>query len=120
MNPRRVHELISKHFPALDAVSREWKNVMDRDGLRTEALASLIKQHIADEEVLVEVHRKLGAYLPIEDAVRFISEHVGEGEIKVTDRGFKAFVVVARNGVATAWASTPNFALDPDAMRQST
>ncbi len=96
-------------------MSREWKNVMDRDGLRVDALATLIKQHITDEEVLVEVHRKLGNYLPVEEAIRFISEHVGKGEIKITDRAFKAFVVVAINGVATGWEATSNITVERDA-----
>jgi hypothetical protein len=120
MNPRRVHELISKHFPEEDAASRDWTNVMERDGVRTEALAALIKQHIDADEVLVEVHRKLGDYLPIEDALLFIRDHIGEGEIKVTDREFKTFVVVARNGVATGWAATSNTPLDSGAVRRST
>jgi hypothetical protein len=62
---------------------------VDRDGVRVEALTSLIKQSISEDQVLVEIHRKLGGYLPIEEAVRLIGEHIGEGEIKVADREFK-------------------------------
>jgi hypothetical protein len=114
MNPRRVHELISKHFPAVDAASLDWQNVMDRDGMRVKLLTDLIKQHIHADEILVEVHRKLGDFLQVDDAVEFIGKHVGEGQIKVTDRDFRGFVVVAMNGVAAGWSTTSNIRLNPD------
>jgi len=38
-------------------------------------------------------------------AVDFVAKHVGQGEIRITDRQFRGFVVVAANGVATGWAA---------------
>jgi hypothetical protein len=114
MNPRRVHELISKHFPPVDAVALDWQNVTDRDGLKGEVLAGLIRHHILADELLVEINRKLGDFLHLPEAVKFIGEHIGQGQISVTDRNFKGFVVVAVNGVAAGWSVPSNIRLNPD------
>lgn len=106
MNPRRVHHLIRDGFPELNAISREWILVADQSGLRRQRLVELLKTFISADEVLVEVNRKLGDYLPIEEAVDFVAEHIGQGNIRLADRLFKGFVYVASNGVATGWSVT--------------
>jgi len=103
MNPRRVHDLMREHFPAFDAASVEWTNIVERAGPNIELLAALLAKHITAPEVLVEVHRKLGTRLPREEAAGFISAHIGEGQIRVADRGFTSFLVIAQNGVVTGW-----------------
>lgn len=109
MNPRCVHELMRKHFPAVDAAMQIWINVADHDGLREASLLSLLDAYIPTEPVLVAVHRKVGAALPKVEATRFVREHLGQGVIRVSDRAFVGFVVVAVNGVATGWrASLPD------------
>lgn len=107
MNPRRVHELMRKHFPPTDAESRDWKNIVERDGLQENKLILLLEQFIPGEQVLVEVHRKLGDYLSKQEAVGFVAANVGKGEIHITDREFRGFVVVAHNGVAAGWVGSP-------------
>ena len=92
-----------KHFPAFDALDLEWTNVADRSGPRMRLLESLLNEHVPAEEVLVHVHRMEGAYLPRADALKYIAAHIGQGQIRVTDRQFKSFLVVALNGVATGW-----------------
>jgi len=47
----------------------------------------------------VQVNRKLGALLPTVEAAAYLGAHIGEGEIRVADREFTSFVVVAINGV---------------------
>jgi hypothetical protein len=103
MNPRRVHDLMREHFPAFDAAKVEWTNVVEREGPNTQLLESILERHISAPEVLVEVHRKLGAMVTHAEAAGYISAHIGEGQIRVADRGFTSFVVVAQNGVATGW-----------------
>lgn len=103
MNPRRVHELMAQHFPAVEHARREWSVVPDDDARRGSAIQEMLAAHIGSTEVLVEVHRKMGGLLPLPEAALYIASHVGEGEIRVTDRQFTGFVVVARNGVATGW-----------------
>ena len=103
MNPRRVHDLMREHFPAFDTAAVEWTNVVERTGPNTELLATLIARHIAAPEVLVEVHRKLGTMLSRAEAAEYISAHIGEGQIRVADRAFTSFLVVAQNGVVTGW-----------------
>jgi hypothetical protein len=112
MNARRVHELMRLHFPTVNAASLEWKNVMDRDGPRFGTLKALINQYIPADIVLVEVHRKLGDQLDVADAIELIGKHIGEGQIKVTDRDFQGYVVVAVNGVAAGWSLTSNLRLN--------
>ena len=104
MNPRRIHDLMREHFPAFDASKAEWTNIVETNGPNAELLERLLTRHIGAPEVLVEVHRKLGAMVPRREAASFITTHIGEGEIRVADRGFTSFVVVAQNGVATGWS----------------
>jgi hypothetical protein len=83
-------------------------NIEDRDTFRKIALnlsllASMVAQHIPASEVLVEVHCKEGALLPRDEAAAYIASHLGEGTIRIADRGFKSVVVVALNGVAAGW-----------------
>ena len=103
MNPRRIHELMRTRFPPIQHASREWALVQNERGADHSAIATLLAKHVASPEVLVEVHRKLGAVLPIADAPAYIGTHIGEGEVRVADRQFTGFVVVALNGVATGW-----------------
>lgn len=117
MNPRRVHELMKEHFPPVDAVTRTWINLLERDGtVRTENLRELVETHIQADDFLVEVHRKLGDFLEKEHAISFITEHVGQGEIRITDRSFQGFVVVAVNGAATGWSLSLNSSLHTDSQ----
>lgn len=104
MHPRRVIELMRKHFPPTNAALRSWKNIVERDELQEVELARLLNQFIPGEKVLVEVHRKLGDYLTKQEAVSFVAANVGQGEIRIADRAFSGFVVVAHNGVAAGWA----------------
>src|ERR1700739_1372766 len=103
MNPRRVHELMEKNFPPVEAVAREWKNLVDAKIIRKDDLADLIDKFIPAEQILVEVNRFVGDYLPRVLAIEFIAEHVGKGNIRLADRRFKGFVYVASSGVATGW-----------------
>lgn len=113
MNPRRIHELMKGHFPPIDAVNRTWINLLERDGtVRSTSLAALLDANIAAGELLIEVHRKLGDFLPKANALKFIAEHIGQGEIRITDRSFRGFVVVAVNGAATGWTAAINSPLN--------
>lgn len=103
MNTRRIHELMTQRFPPIEHATREWAVVAD--SLQLEAL---VVAYIRSPEVLVEVHRKLGALLPVQEAVAFAVAHIGEGDIRIADREFSGVVVVARNGVATGWFMPAN------------
>lgn len=108
MNPRRVHQLMLDRFPAFATVDFDWQNMHDGKAPLLEELSELLLRYIDAPEVLVEVHRKLGALLPINEAVAFIGSHIGEGQIRVADRQFTSFLVVALNGVAAGWRMTDN------------
>ena len=103
MNPRRIHELMSNYFPAVEHAALEWSVVQTEHGANVAAIADLLSQHIDSSVVLIEVRRKLAASLPVDEAPCYISEHIGQGEIRVADRQFTGFVVVALNGVASGW-----------------
>jgi hypothetical protein len=108
MNPRRVHDLMSQKFPEVRAASRDWVVVTDDNGLRRGALQALIEQYIRGTDVLVEASRKVGDFVPALAAVDFVAQHIGQGEIRLADREFTGFVVVAVNGVATGWSAQPS------------
>lgn len=105
MNPRRVHKLFLKHFPELDRVDQvkcEYIHLV-RDGVVDRELLQKMLSTIGADELIVHVHRKLGDFLPADQALVFISENVGKGYIRVADRAFTNFVIVIRNGVAATW-----------------
>lgn len=106
MNPRRVHRLMLERFPVVDAVSQDWINAGDRNGARREVISEVLDRWFDAPQLLVHVHRKLGGHMPRDAALDFICAHIGQGwggYLRVTDRAFSAFVVVATNGVATGW-----------------
>jgi len=103
MNPRRIHELMRQRFPPFSAAEREWKNIVSTSSPSEALLQEVLDAHIGEAEVLIEVHRKLGALLPASEAAAFAYSHIGEGQIRITNREFTSFVVVAQNGVAAGW-----------------
>ncbi|URI05823.1 hypothetical protein MW290_07660 [Aquincola tertiaricarbonis] len=96
-----------KHFPEVQAASRSWIVAADEHGLRTNVLADLLDQHVPPGDLLVEVHRKLGDCLPRRQAVDFVAAHIGKGNIRITDRAFRGFLVVAAHRVATGLSAVP-------------
>jgi hypothetical protein len=105
MNPRRVHELMRQKFPEVRAIDRDWVVAADESGLRREVVRGLIAKYIVADELLVEVHRRVGDFLSVEAAIDLVAEHVGQGEIRISDREFTGYVVVAVNGVAAGWTA---------------
>jgi hypothetical protein len=117
MNPRRVHELMLKHFPRFAAVDLAWKNFVERDGsIRRDELLAMIDTYIQADEVLVEVNRKTGGFLSKKELLEFIRDYMGQGTIRMMDRDYSGFVVLAASGVAAGWAGTPNSTLHTDAQ----
>lgn len=104
MNPRTVHQLMLKHFPATGEATRVWVNVADQNGLRRDDLVKLLDEYVPSELLLVEAKRNVAAFLPKADVIQFVCEHLGEANIRICDREFRGFVVVATNGVAAGWA----------------
>jgi hypothetical protein len=103
MNARRVHQFMRERFPSLDAAGMSWANVADLDGPRLKEIDVLLSEHVGVGEVIVEVHRKLGAAISAHEAATFIGSHIGEGQIRATNRECSGFVVVAVNGAACGW-----------------
>jgi len=106
VNPRRVHDLVRKHFPPIDFVAHEWANVADNTGPRLADITALLDRCIAAPELVVELNRKEGGYFSKADALTFICTNIGKGHIRISDREFTSFVVIASNGVATGWKPT--------------
>lgn len=108
MNARRVHELMAERFPDYDASALEWTVVADGSAPRCEVLRDRLLEHFGDGELVVEVHRRLGTVLRLFDAVAFIAAHIGKGAMKISNRDFTLFCVIAHNGVLATWCGTPN------------
>lgn len=106
MNARRVHALMTAHFPSVELVTLDWVNVLETDGtIRREILATLIDRFICAEDILVEVHRKLGDLKQRDQVIPYVQEHVGKGQIRIADRDFRGYVLLGMNGVAAGWSS---------------
>ena len=93
-----------KHFPSTGQATWAWVNVADRSGLREKDLLGLLDEYIPSEHLLVEAKRNVAAFLPKADVIQFVCEHLGEANIRICDREFRGFVVVATNGVAAGWS----------------
>jgi hypothetical protein len=110
MNPRRVHELMRAHFATTDAATAEWTNLVDEHGLLMEDRAQvvLLEQFIEKgvEEVLVEVQRKVGDQLRIDQVVPYLRTRVGRGNVRIANREFTVFAEVAINGVGRSWQTS--------------
>jgi hypothetical protein len=107
MNPRRVHELMTANFPPVEMVTLDWVNVLEADGtIRSEVLDALILEFIRSDHILVEVNRKLGDLKTKDQVIPYVQKHVGKGQIRIADRDFQGYVLIAMNGVAAAWSST--------------
>jgi hypothetical protein len=106
MNPRRVHELMKANFPPVEPVTLNWVNVLEADGtIRTDILNALIDQFIRADDILVEVSRKFGGLKDRHQLIPYVQEHVGKGQIRIADRNFQGYVLVALNGVAAGWSA---------------
>jgi hypothetical protein len=103
MNAWKINTLMNEHFPKFSAEKQDWVNVQDRDGPRSEALLEVIKKHITTDDLLININRQFGARLPMQDAISFICSHMGQAQIRISNRDFTQFVVVASNCVATGW-----------------
>lgn len=112
MNPRRVHALMNAGFPGVDPAKSSWVNLLERDGsLRGSILAGLIDAYLPEGELLVEVNRGLGDVVPRRDVVAYVDKYAGQGDIRIADRAFRGYVLVARSGVATGgYSTTPQLA----------
>ncbi|SBP88393.1 Hypothethical protein [Thiomonas delicata] len=109
MNPRRVHKLMLDHFVE-PPLTLDWAIVADGQGLRGSRLADGLRRHFGQDSLVIEVSRKEGAMLPTEDAMAYIEKHVLRGSIKIANRAFTAFYMVASNGVAGGWTMPGNHA----------
>lgn len=109
MNKRRVHELMRAHFPSSAPAQQAWTNIADVQGrLLAEQAYVTVAQPFVDrgvEEVLVQVHRKVGGRMPLAQLMAYVAEHLAQGHIRIADRAFSVLCVVAANGVATSWQS---------------
>jgi uncharacterized protein len=115
LSPRRIHELFRQRFPSIDSASLEWRNVAERSGLDAERFAKLLDECVVSAEVLVHVHRRVGARLPREAVVSYVTDHLGQGEIRIADREFNEFIIVAVNGAACGWRASGAESTNPAA-----
>lgn len=101
MNPRRVHELMTANLPETEPVALDWVNVLEANGtIRSQVLDALVDQFIHADEVLIEVTCKLGDLKPRDQVISYVQEHIGKGHIRMADREFRGYVLIAANGVA--------------------
>lgn len=110
---------MNEHFPAFEAVQQSWINVQASDGSATEALAEILGKYITTDELLISINRKVGARLPTEDGIAYIATHMGKGQIRVSNRDFTQFVLVASNGVATGTQIQANPSFKRDALKRA-
>jgi hypothetical protein len=72
--------------------------------LDSDALMTLLVHNVREPEALIEINRRTGCELPLADIPSYVASHFGNGlAIRIADRQFRGFVVIASNGVATGW-----------------
>jgi len=108
MNTRRVHELMTANFPSVEDAQLEWTNIADKHRHLVPGQAqAVVEQHFVSqgiEQVVVQVHRKLGARMPTSELLGYLALHLGQGNIRIADRAFSVFSTVAKNGSASSWS----------------
>ena len=97
-----------KHFPAFDGAKLDWTNLNDGCSVKLSELEDMLHDTFTEDEILVEVSRREGFFIPLNEAAAYISQHMGSGSIRVANRDFSSFLVVAQNCVASAWHKTDN------------
>lgn len=118
MNAWRINTLMNEHFPVFDAAQQSWVNIQAGDGSATEALAETIGKYITAHELLISINRKVGARLSTEEGIAFIAAHIGKGQIRISNRDFTQFVLVASNCVATGTQIQANPSFKRDAAQK--
>lgn len=103
MNAWKINTLMNQHFPECDFSKLALVNIEGKP----EVLEAILKSSINSEELLVSVNRKVGARLSLKEAVNFIQSSMGKGKVRVSNREFTQFVIVAPNSTA---AGTSNVA----------
>jgi hypothetical protein len=86
----------------------EWTHIMRDGAVRRELLQQFLRT-IETTDFLIRVRRKRGDFLPLADAMDFVCESICKGFIRITDRQFQRFVIVASNGVAATWPISSEF-----------
>ena len=117
MNAWRINRLMNRYFPAFDAANINWVNVQDNDGPKVVELAEVITKYIDTNDVLININRKFGARLPIQEAITYICTHMGKSNLRISNRHFTQLVVVTSNCVATGWQVQANPAFERDAAK---
>jgi hypothetical protein len=105
MNPRRVHELMRERFPRFSHVDLNWQLLCRESQDDAAQVLRYLREHFAEEELLVEVTRKSGGLHKLEDASAIIASAAGSSEIRIANRAFTSFAVVGIPGVVAAWHS---------------
>ena len=103
MNPRRVHELMRERFPRFNYAELNWQLLSRGIDDQTAQVLQYLRDHFADNELLVEVTRKSGGNYSLEEAATIIARNVGSSEIRVANRAFTSFAVVGQPGVVATW-----------------
>ncbi|MEY4562868.1 MAG: hypothetical protein RLZZ618_2145 [Pseudomonadota bacterium] len=107
MNPRHLHDLFRRRFPAFHHVSHDWHVLVSGAGEETDRVLTFLQKNFDDDMLLVHITRHIGGELPMADAARLVSEYAGRAEIRVFNRAFTSFAVIGSPGVATAWKVLP-------------
>lgn len=97
-------------FPEFDSAAHQWTNIADEHGriLREQAHKVVVERFLGQdvEEVLVEVHRKVGTLVPTTELIDYLDLHMGEGNIRIANRQFTTFAMVSTTGVAAGWQNS--------------
>jgi hypothetical protein len=111
---------MNEHFPAFEAAQQSWVNVQASDGSATNALSEVIGKYITADELLISINRKVGARLPTKDGIAYVATHMGQGrQVRISNRDFTQFVLVASNCVATGAQIQANPSFKRDALTRA-
>jgi len=95
------------HFATTDAAKSEWTNLVDEHGLLMEVRAQAVLlepfKERGIEEVLIEVQRKAGDMLLVDEVIPYLRGKVGRSNIRIANREFTVFAEVPINGVGRTW-----------------
>jgi hypothetical protein len=63
------------NFPEVDLAALRWVNILERDGtVRSDVLSALIDEFVNAEDLVVEVTRNLGDFLPRHEVISYVEK----------------------------------------------
>jgi hypothetical protein len=92
-----------ERFPTFHFTELQWSSIYVDRRPDQRLIAAAVAAHFDSPAVIMDINRRMGRYLPIDEAAEVVCDYVGSGNIRIADPTFKAFMVIASAGMVASW-----------------